>query len=73
MKKLLFVFLVLSFKLTVWAQISFFVDGIWYTTTGMNTVSVSRDVNYSGLITIPSTVVNSNITYSVTSIGKVAS
>ena len=51
--------------------INFTVGGIKYNTTGTTTVEVISN-NYSGSIVIPSSVTNSSVTYSVTSIGNLA-
>jgi len=53
-----------------WA-LSFTVDSINYSTTGSNTVEIAKG-RYSGAITIPSSVVYDNSTYTVTAIGKAA-
>lgn len=51
--------------------INFTVDGINYTTTGTNTVKVVKGT-YAGSITLPPSVMYSNITYSVTAISDMA-
>lgn len=55
---------------------SFVADGIYYNITGSNTVSVTyKDTNlnsYSGSVTIPSTVSNEGVQYTVTAIGSSA-
>ena len=51
----------------------FMVDSICYNVIGDNQVEVTkRDVNYSGEVFIPETVVNDGITYQVTRIGNYA-
>ncbi|KAB2829480.1 MAG: leucine-rich repeat protein [Paludibacter sp.] len=72
MKKLLFISVILSFTISGGAQTIFTEGGIRYIITETNTVGVISGGNYSGSITIPSTVIYSGITYSVTSIGTAA-
>jgi len=69
MKKIL---LALAFSLVAaaaYSQLSFTVDGICYTTTGVNTVKIGSGGSYSGSIDIPSTVNFSNVAYTVVAIG----
>lgn len=70
MRQLVLFFVALFFALDGWA-LGFTVDGINYTTTGESTVAVDNG-NYSGAITIPSSVVYSNTTYTVNEIGNYA-
>jgi hypothetical protein len=70
MRQLVLFFVALFFALDGWA-LGFTVDGIYYTTTGESTVAVDNG-NYSGAITIPSSVVYSNTTYTVNEIGNYA-
>ncbi len=53
----------------IFAQTTFTVDGIKYSSTSANTVVVTGGVTYTGSITIPSSVVYSTVSYTVTSIG----
>ena len=51
-------------------------NGIYYNITGTNTVEVTTKSqyggNYSGALTVPSTVTNGGKTYTVTRVGKSA-
>ena len=49
---------------------NFMVDGIAYNRTSNNTVEVASGGNYSGSLTIPSSVIYGGTTYSVTKIGS---
>lgn len=71
MKKLLFLFIVLTATTYLWAY-DFEVGGIYYNilnANGCTTEVTYGSTNYTGLITIPSTVHYNGTTYSVTSIG----
>jgi|GEM_PF-1165682 len=72
MKKIIATCAFLLFVAFIFAQTTFTVDGIKYLTTSANTVAVTNGITYTGSITIPSTVVNAGITYSVTTIGDQA-
>ena len=48
------------------------IDGIYYNITSNTDVEVTSGGSYSGSITIPSTVTNNGVAYSVTSIGNKA-
>ena len=63
--------LLMLYCIQVLYAINFTVGGIKYNTTGTTTVEVISN-NYSGSIVIPSSVTNSSVTYSVTSIGNLA-
>lgn len=66
MRQLALLVVALFITLNGWA-LSFTVDSINYSTTGSNTVEVAQG-RYSGAITIPSSVVYDNSTYTVTAI-----
>ena len=68
MRKLVLLLMALFIALDGWA-LSFVVDSINYATMGSNAVEVVSG-DYSGDITIPSSVVYSNVTYTVQEIGK---
>lgn len=71
--KIIILFVTFLFSTIIgWAQTSFTVDGIRYTTTGANTVEVSSGGNYTGSIVIPSSVEYSDETLTVLSIGNSA-
>ena len=79
MKKIFTLFLALVATTALWAE-NFEVDGIYYNILSNNEVEVtyrgstssSYSNEYSGSVTIPSTVTYNGITYSVTSIGNYA-
>ena len=68
MKKLLLILVLGIITNLVYSQTSFVVDGINYTTSSDSTVAVTSGGNYTGIITIPSSITYSAVTYSVTSI-----
>ena len=78
MKKLLVLLTLLCVSLSSWAY-SFSVGGIYYNITSSTspykvavTYASTSYNSYSGSVTIPTTVTNAGITYSVTSIGSMA-
>lgn len=72
MKKNVLLFAILNFTLTGWAQ-TFYYNGLYYNTIGYGEVEVCRLTNPpKGSVTIPSSFVISNITYSVKAIGEYA-
>ena len=79
MKKILLTFLMLIASVPLWAH-DFEVDGIYYNITSETTVGVTcrgsygqeYSNEYTGSITIPSSVIYNGNTYSVTSIGNEA-
>lgn len=70
MKTLMIVFIAFAINFSSKA-LTFTVGGINYTTLGNNEVSVDKGT-YSGTINIPSSVIYSNVTYAITSIGESA-
>lgn len=73
MKKLITTCAFLMLITGIYAQTTFTVGGIVFITTSANTVAVtSKTTQYTGSITIPSSVVYSAVTYNVTSIGNYA-
>jgi hypothetical protein len=72
MKKLVSIIYILFFFYTYGWTTNFTVNGINYNTTSTNTVEVAYGSSYSGIVNIPSTVINSGLTYTVTSIGTSA-
>jgi len=73
MKKLITTCAFLMLIIGIYAQTTFTVGGIVYSTTSANTVAVTtKTPPYTGIITIPSSVVFSAVTYNVTSIGSSA-
>jgi len=79
MKKLILLSTILCISLSAWPY-SFTVSGIYYNIISstspykveVTTYATSSYNSYTGIVTIPSTVVNSGITYSITSIGSQA-
>ena len=76
MKKLLLLFTLFCVSLSSWAY-DFTADGIYYNITSSTapyTVEVTYAgtsyIAYTGSVTIPSIVLNKNISYTVTSVGK---
>lgn len=74
MKKLFSFFLALLATTTLWAYYDFQSGDLYYNITSDSTAEVTYDYSnkYSGDITIPETVENNGITYSVTRIGDEA-
>jgi hypothetical protein len=69
MNKILLTLICSLLAVLAYSQTNFTVDGINFTTTGINTVQVSSGGTYSGNVTIRSSVLFSGVNYSVTSIG----
>jgi len=71
--KLLLIPVLSMLSMTLSAQITFSAGGIYYITTGTNTVAVNKPFTpsqYYGVKVIPPTVSNNNISYTVTTIGE---
>jgi len=72
MRKLFTTCFILMLLSGIYAQTTFTVNGINYCTTSSSAVMVAPIGNYTGDITIPSTVIYIGKTYNVTSIGEAA-